>query len=183
VWKNKSNVQLAALVQEVYRNTPNDQRPKEVWVDAIGNGGGVYDILKAPGSELRDVVRECNVAQAPWASETDLRLRDELWFMARAWFDGENVAFPRNLPPEEAKLLEELIAELTTPCFDFTATGKRVVESKDEYKKRLGRSSDLADAFIMTMYAGVHSRPPRGDRPWDRDDESVEDGLAAAWAA
>jgi len=58
-----------------------------------------------------------------------------------------------------------------------------VVESKDEYKKRLGLSSDIADAFIMTFCGGVHPRPSQSDRPWDHDDEDIKYALAEAWAA
>jgi hypothetical protein len=55
-----------------------------------------------------------------------------------------------------------------------------MVESKDEVKKRLGRSSDIADAFIMTFCAGVHPRPRTRDRPWDRDYD--DDDATSAWA-
>lgn len=158
VWKNKSNVQLAALIEQEYRQTPNHLKPREIWVDVIGNGSGVFDILAAPGHETQRLMRACNVATSPLASAIDARLRDELWFLARDWFASGTVAIPTFPTPDENALVQELIGELATPMFDFTAAGKRVVEPKDEFKKRLGKSSDLADAFVMTMGAGVYYR-------------------------
>jgi hypothetical protein len=49
---------------------------------------------------------------------------------------------------------DALIAELTTPTYAFTSTGKMVVESKADMKKRGMRSPDLADAFPLT-FAGM----------------------------
>lgn len=158
VWKNKNNVQLAALVEQEYRATPNHMKPREIWVDVIGNGSGVFDILAAPGRETQRVMRACNVSTSPLASAIDYRLRDELWFRARDWFASATVCFPIQPSPEEQALVQELVSELATPMFDFTAGGKRVVEPKDEFKKRLGKSPDLADAFIMTLAGGVYYR-------------------------
>ena len=43
-----------------------------------------------------------------------------------------------------------LIAELASPTYTFTSTGKMVVEAKADMKKRGMRSPDLADAFLLT---------------------------------
>ena len=44
----------------------------------------------------------------------------------------------------------ELVAELTTPTYTFVG-GKIMLEDKDQVKKRLGRSPDLADALALTF--------------------------------
>ena len=49
---------------------------------------------------------------------------------------------------------DALIAELTAPTYAFTSTGKMVVESKADMKKRGMRSPDLADAFLLTFACG-----------------------------
>ena len=49
---------------------------------------------------------------------------------------------------------DALIAELTAPTYGFTSTGKMVVESKADMKKRGMRSPDLADAFLLTFACG-----------------------------
>ena len=54
-----------------------------------------------------------------------------------------------SIPQDDA-----LIAELTAPTYTFTSTGKMVVESKADMKKRGMRSPDLADAFLLTFACG-----------------------------
>lgn len=47
-------------------------------------------------------------------------------------------------------MIPELIGELTTPTYTFNM-GKFQLEDKDQVKKRLGRSPDLADALALTF--------------------------------
>ena len=56
-----------------------------------------------------------------------MRLRDELWFKGREWFQEKACSMPQD---------DALIAELTAPTYTFTSTGKMVVESKADMKKR-----------------------------------------------
>jgi hypothetical protein len=53
-----------------------------------------------------------------------------------------DVAIPRD---------DQLIGELTAPKWTETASGKIQVESKEEIRKRLDRSTDLADAVLQTF--------------------------------
>ena len=48
-----------------------------------------------------------------------------------------------------------LIAELSSPTYEFTSAGRIAVESKDERKARGLPSPDLADAFILTFAGGI----------------------------
>jgi len=93
-----------------------------------------------------------------------MRLRDELWFKGRDWFQERLGAIPQD---------DALIAELTAPTYTFTSTGKMVVESKADMKKRGMRSPDLADAFFLTFACGER-RKERYRRPVRR---------CSAWAA
>jgi hypothetical protein len=61
-----------------------------------------------------------------------------------------------------------LIAELTAPTYTFTSTGKMVVESKADMKKRGMRSPDLADAFLLTFACGERRKVERYHRPEPR---------------
>jgi hypothetical protein len=54
--------------------------------------------------------------------------------------------------------MPELIAELTVPTYSFSG-GKFILEEKDQIKKRLGRSPDLADALALTFAV---AEMPRG---------------------
>ncbi|HXF55644.1 MAG TPA: hypothetical protein VNK52_16140 [Hyphomicrobiaceae bacterium] len=168
-WSKLDGPQVAGRIIAEYERTATDRQPREICVDVIGVGSSVVDHLRLPGSPVRHIVTAVNVAEAAPNDEGAHRLRDELWWRAREWFASRACTIP-------AAGCEGLIAELTTPTYDFTVLGKRVVESKDEYKRRIGQSSDAADAFIMTFAGGTHLREPT--RRW-RD----EGAAASPWAA
>ena len=94
-------------------------------------------------------VKAINVGEAAATRENCMRLRDELWFKGRDWFQERLGAIPQD---------DALIAELTAPTYTFTSTGKMVVESKADMKKRGMRSPDLADAFLLTFACGERRR-------------------------
>ncbi len=66
--------------------------------------------------------------------------RAEMWIEMAAWVKGGG-SLP-NVP--------ELVAELTTPTYTFI-NGTFALEEKDQIKKRLGRSPDLADGLALTL--------------------------------
>ena len=70
------------------------------------------------------------------------RLRDELFWNAREWFEGRDVKIPDD---------DTLIQEITGIRYKYLSTGKLKVESKDEMKRRGQRSPDVADAFVLTF--------------------------------
>lgn len=158
-WHGLDGAQVAGRIQALYRETPNHLKPKEIVIDVIGVGASVYDILRLPGSECREAVRGCNVAETPSISDEDHRLRDELWFRGRAWFAERKCHIPKDFPIEaDSKLIEKLTAELTAPTYDFTHLGKRVVESKSDMKKRGVPSPNIADAFLLSLAGGVYPK-------------------------
>jgi phage terminase large subunit len=164
-WHGLDGPQVAGRVIALYNETPFNDRPREIDVDVIGIGASVYDHLRLPGSPVRDITRGVNVAESPAISETEYRLRDELWFRGFAWFAARDCCIlPPVRFPENAKLVEKLIGELTSPTYDYTMLGKRKVESKDELKKRGVPSPNIADAFLNTLAAGIYPR----DNPHNR---------------
>jgi len=66
--------------------------------------------------------------------------RAEMWFAMAEWIKTGG-----KLPP-----IPEIVAELTIPTYSFS-NGKIIMEDKDQVKKRLGRSPDLADALALTF--------------------------------
>lgn len=153
----------AGKIRREWEDCPLDDRPSEILIDSIGLGAGVLDMLREQGLPVRGV----NVAETPSANDQYARLRDELWFKGREWFHGRDVKIASD---------EALIAELTGPTYDFTSTGKIVVEPKKEMKKRGLRSPDLADAFLLTFAGGL-------DRPVERKRRFRDEISASAWAA
>jgi phage terminase large subunit len=166
-WRNKDTMQTAGLVFEQYVECNDASRPVEILVDVIGMGAGVVDRLKELGAPVRGI----NVAEAPSVKERYRRLRDELWFAAREWFEARDVSMPDDAG---------LISELTSVKYDVPGSqGKLVVESKDLMKRRLPEmgSPDLADAFILTFASGL----ARIEQPRDRYSKSKR--LGSAWSA
>ena len=144
-WKKLDLMQLTGRVVQIWHETPPEQRPGVINVDVIGMGAGVVDRLR----ELHIPVRGINVGEA--ASIDDkrfMRLRDELWFKARDWFDARDCTMPRD---------DGLISELVSPKYKIESSGKIKVESKDDMKKRGVRSPNKADAFCLTLAGGDYA--------------------------
>lgn len=171
--KQDTMVTVGCVVQAV-----QDWAIDEVYVDVIGLGAGVYDRLK----ELqRDGMIACevipvNVAEtAPPRQDQDAQgktLRDYLWLEMAAYFRDEQPVF---CVPER-QVNEDLAGELCTPKFRMDSNGRIVIEPKDDMKKRLGHSPDLADALACTF-------APRKNTLLDLDFGAALDGLtsASAW--
>lgn len=147
-WKAKNTMQLVGLIHEQYVTTHEDLQPKEILVDEIGIGAGVLDRLKELGLPARGV----NVSEAPSSLDKCMRLRDEIWWKCRLWFQDMTCSIPRD---------EKLIAELTGPTYDFHSNGKIVVESKKDMKERSLRSPNLADALCLTFAGMAHRKMPQ----------------------
>lgn len=161
-WSHQELDVTAGRIKAEWDSTPRDMRPSEILVDVIGYGAGVLVLLKGMGLPARGV----NVAESAAISEEHHRLRDELWFKGRDWFQSRDCAIP-------ATGCEELIGELCTPTYDFTVNGKKVVEAKKDMKKRGLRSPDLADAFLNTF----------ASTPKQRETRRRQEAPFPAWAA
>jgi hypothetical protein len=132
------------LVRE-YKAAEDEDKPSEILIDSIGLGAGVLDRCRELGLPVRGV----NVGESPSSDGRFSRLRDELWWKAREWFDGRDVHIP-----EDARL----IGELTSVHYKLESNGKLRVEPKDMLKKRGLKSPDVAEALILT-FAGGLDRP------------------------
>ena len=176
-WRGLDGAQVAGRIIAEYKATPTEEKPREIVVDVIGVGASVYDILRLDGSPVAEITRGCNVAEMPAISEVDHRLRDELWFRGRAWFAERDCVLPVNLPnPEDNALIEKLISELVAPTYDFTSLGKRKVESKADMKDRGVPSPNIADAFLLSLAAGIYPR----DNPHRRAPGTAQTSWMAA---
>jgi hypothetical protein len=121
-------------------------------IDVIGIGAGVVDRLR----EQVDGVLGVNVGEASDFTDLSgelqfLNLRSALWWMIRERLD------PNNDDHEDFSLLalppdDKLTADLITPKWKETSRGVIKVESKDEIKRRLKRSTDGADALMLAWY-------------------------------
>lgn len=185
VWQNMDGPDVAGRIVEEYRRTPNDMKPKAICVDVIGYGASCLDTLKRNPILIADdvAVIGVNVAETESVDGANSRLRDELWWNGRQWFEGKDVVFPQgpHLSDEDVKRIEQLISELTTPTYSFSDSGKRVVLSKRLMKKDLGYSPDMADAFLLSLAAGPYLRETETTRRWVQ--ESYWEANSDPWSA
>jgi len=149
-WQNKDLMELAGIILSEYDVVPYSQRPQAIYIDAIGLGAGLADRLR----ELDMPAVAVSVSETASLKDRFNRLRDELFWAAREWFEARDVKIPQD---------DTLIAEITGVRYKYLSTGKLKVESKDEMKRRGQRSPDVADAFVLTFagqgaVAGGYSR-------------------------
>ena len=137
--KGWDTMQVSGWIKSEWDICQSHERPSEVLVDVIGIGAGVLDRLRELGLPARGI----NVAESP-SIFTDRyeRLRDELWFKGREWFEAKDC----NLCGDEATG-----AELVAPRYKYQSSGKIKVESKEDMKARGVRSPNRADALLMTL--------------------------------
>ena len=111
-------------------------------VDATGGwAAGAVDILRGAGHSPTCVQFHGKPRDKRYKNR-----RAEMWLEMVAWIKRGGIL--PNMP--------ELIAELTTPTKTFH-NGVFLLEEKDQVKKRLGRSPDIADALAVTF--AIPERP------------------------
>jgi len=107
-----------------------------IFVDDTGHWGhGVLDQLITAGYAPHPVVFHSKALNPRYRNR-----RAEMWVEMSEW-----VKRGGRLPK-----LPMLVGELTEPTYTFTQ-GQLMIEEKDQIKKRLGRSPDLADALALTF--------------------------------
>lgn len=122
-------------------------------VDVIGIGSGVYDRLLQMHNQ-GNLVGTSLPFNASANSQRRDRLGQFVFFndRAAAWWRMRELLDPAfnsqiALPDDD-----DLIAELAAPRYVIYANGRLKVEAKDDIRKRLGRSTDSADAVIQAFW-------------------------------
>lgn len=141
-WSKKDTVETAALVEAELSHPAS-----HAVVDVIGVGAGVLDMLRR---HRRSVVGFNAAAATRRRDATGMwrfpNVRSAAWWNLRELLDpstGATLALPED---------DELTADLITPTWRI-GTGNTIhVESKDEMRKRLGRSTDTGDAVVQALW-------------------------------
>ena len=134
IYTGIDNMDLAARVAGVVERW----QPDATFVDS-GAGAGVIDRLRQLGF---------NPLEVPFGGKANKPLqfvnrRSEMWWLLREWLkEGGSI-------PNDPALRQEL----ATPTYSFDAAGRKLLESKDDIKKRLpgAGSPDIADALALTF--------------------------------
>jgi hypothetical protein len=153
MWGGVDTVHTAGKVVGAYRSKLFDC----VAVDVIGLGAGVYDMINNSGVPCIAV----NVAETPSNSDRFLKLRDELWWKLREWFE-EPVCSVSPVISEVSR--NRLVSDIQDIRYKYTPSMRIQIESKDEMKGRLGFSPDVGDALCCTFAPGVEFKLKAVDR-------------------
>jgi phage terminase large subunit len=113
-----------------------------------GLGGGVVSHLKTQGFAEGVHFRSNNAGAKADDDKSFPRMRDQLWFDTADLLRAGVVDFSL-LPLDIFRLLK---AELSSVLFDLTLAGQRRAETKEQTKKRLRRSPDIADALNLALW-------------------------------
>lgn len=111
-------------------------------IDDTGVGGGVTDNLNHLGFERSTI--PINFNNKAEDEDKYANAISEMWFTAAKLIREHRIACKA-----DNGLKAELINRKMKP---LDSKGRRVVESKEDYKKRGFRSPDKADAFLLTFY-------------------------------
>lgn len=160
-----TTMEIAGWIAKIVRT----YKPAKVCLDVGGLGVGIYDRLVEEGHG--EVVTAINFGSKPIEppplddtgkpSGGPLNRRAEMWLnLKNALVEGRF-----SLPD-----LSEIQADLTSPGYKFDSSGRLVLESKIDMKKRGMPSPDLADAIALTFSEPDGSPIPRStlvnfDRP------------------
>lgn len=145
-------------------------------VDVIGIGAGVVDQLRRwrrDGKITADIVQFVAGAQSTrWDRIGALRFRNDrsaMWWNFRELLDpsrGSRIALP-----DDERLIEELVSVRVTNA----EGGIMKVESKAEIRRRLGRSTDSADAVLQSFWLpGESSSGMLTDIAWKQDTDAPD---------
>lgn len=118
----------------------NEFNPDAVCIDA-GMGSGVIDILTRKNFRVHEVHFGGGADDKQWANKgTEMYARIRQW-LPGAWIDGS----------------EKLFGDLTGREFDYHGKAKDqiILEPKEKFKARMGRSPDDGDALALTFAVKV----------------------------
>lgn len=121
-----------------------------MYVDVVGIGAGVADRCREADLPVVDVnVSEKAPDRPEYMASIPAKLRDYLWLEMRQWLTDDEPCFAC-----DKDHAEDLAGEISVVRYKIDSSGRLVVESKDEMKKRGIRSPDIADALGCTFHPG-----------------------------
>lgn len=138
-------MEVAGIAVRLLTNNPNIQM---LFVDVIGIGAGVVDRLHELGFKER--VIGVNFAQRASDEEHYVNKRSECWGEMAEWIKEAQI-------PEG----DEWLADVTSTAYKYDSRSRIKLESKEDVKKLVGKSPDLADALAMTFAEPVILNKPR----------------------
>ncbi len=119
-------------------------------IDWLGIGIGVTDRARELGIRIERFIASQATEMRDKTGMFGFRnVRDASWWNVRELLNPENGSNVAIYPDDE------LAVELSAPTWKEAPGAKIAVESKDDIRKRIGRSTDVADAVIMAYWGSV----------------------------
>ena len=115
-------------------------KPTAIFIDVTGIGWGVYDRCRQFGMPvISAVVGEKSFNKMATNKRAEMYLKLKLWL-------NENGKIPNHKP---------LLMQLSSTEAQYTEKGELKLASKEEIKKKYGKSPDEADAVALTFFDDV----------------------------
>lgn len=134
--RKKEPMETAGRIVRMYRETGSTVAA----IDSIGIGAGIRSRLGELGINVQGV----NVGMKSSEPELYKNLKAEIWMNAQEMFRENLISLPDN---------DELIEDLAAMRYSTNSKGQVQTERKEDTKKRLGRSPDMGDCFVIGLYA------------------------------
>ena len=116
-----------------------------ILIDSQSVGASPYDLLRASSVDIKGIPAQGRSEGRPCGSAWSFyNLRAEMWWRLRCVLNPDNNFLP-SLPKDN-----RLRSELLTPRWEMI-NGKVKIQSKDEIRERLGRSTDEGDAICLSL--------------------------------
>jgi hypothetical protein len=140
-------------------------KPRKVFVDVGGVGGGTVDVLHSWGAPYDTIVVAVNFGsepREPAPKGADGRpmagprnRRAEMWSRSKDWLDDDGGA---DLPD-----LDSLQADACGPSYKYDVNQRLLLESKEDMRRRGVRSPDEWDAVALTFAEPVNEPSGRDE--------------------
>ena len=116
-------------------------------VDVIGIGAGVLDRLREMGCRAEAFNASAGTRNRDSSGELGFaNVRSAAWWLMRDLLDPSRES-DLALPADDL-----LLGDLTAPKWKILSGGRIQVESKDDIRKRIGRSTDAGDAVMQSCW-------------------------------
>ena len=147
--KKVDSMQLAGEITKFIDELNIDQ----CFIDTTGGtGSGAYDRVCQLG--YNEKITEVNFASKP---STNVKLyankRAEMYGLAKDWMKDGGSLYSTN-----ETLNAQVRYELSSVCYSYDRNNKIILESKEEVKKKIGKSPDYADGFILSFAYPVQTK-------------------------
>lgn len=154
---NRATMEVAGEIVTLLRAAAESGEKVHAFVDVVGIGAGVLHRLREQ-KFLNALGFNAGEATTYKDRTKELRFvnkRSAGWWIVRELLDPEQGS-EVCLPPDD-----ELLGELTSPTWSMTSKGQVAVEHKKDVEKRLGRSTDRADAVMQALAGPVLVTRPK----------------------